>query len=294
MNRKYHATIGLTVVIALIFVIRALLFLHPSPGDGKTKLHVRFQNVDKIAPGSRVTFAGKPVGEVEKVQLMPQAFDERTNGSCYIYSYELLLAIDSSVKVYKSDEISVKTAGLMGEHFIAIIPQPVPEGKDLQLIEPTDVVFANSSGSPEETFQKISSVALKADQTMEAMITLINRNQEGIYQTTEAIRQASQQLDILLTTLNNGRVGEKIATISDKAITCLDKIDALTTTMTGTAQSTGSLGKLITDPYLYDNFVECSQRTNQLIADINTYGILFHTNRDWQREMHHRSEEIIA
>ena len=48
MNRRYLAAIGLTVIVALALVIRALLFLHPSPGDAGREIHVRFQNVDKM------------------------------------------------------------------------------------------------------------------------------------------------------------------------------------------------------------------------------------------------------
>lgn len=294
MNRRYHIAIGLTVIIAILFVVRALLFLHPSPGDGATKLHVRFQNVDKISPGSRVTFAGKPVGEVDQVQLLQEVFDERTHDPRPLYSYEVLLSIDSSVKVYTSDEISVKTAGLMGEHFIAITPKPVPEGAKLQLIGPTDVVFAQPTGSAEETIQEIATVALKADETMDALSSLIKSNEVSIHETAEAIRKASLQLDLLLTTLNNGHIGEKVTAVADKSLVCLDKIDALTTSMGGGSKGEGTLAKLVEDPYLYDNLLECSQRTNQLIADINTYGVFFHTNRDWQREMHRRSEEMIA
>ncbi len=292
MNRRYLTAIGFTVVVALALVVRALVFLHPTPGDGARKLHVRFQNVDKIAAGSRVTFAGKPVGEVVRVTLLSESFDERSSRP--IYPYEVLLAIDSSVKVYQSDVISVQTAGLMGEHFISITPKSAPDGETLYLVGPTDIVFARASGSAEETLQEITSVAKKADQTMEAMISLINRNQEGIYQTTESIRQASLELQTLLSTLNQGRFGENLVEMSQKSIACLDKIDRVSSLVTTIAAGKGTFGKLMNDPHLYDSLLQCSVQTNQMIADINTYGVLFHTNRDWQRDMRRRADEMVA
>jgi phospholipid/cholesterol/gamma-HCH transport system substrate-binding protein len=296
MKRRSLIAIGLTVIAALVLVVRALVFLHPSPGNGETKLTVRFQDVDKIAPGTRVTFAGKPIGEVTSVRLLQESFDDRSTTSRAIYPYEVMLAIDSSVRVYTSDEISIKTAGLMGEHFVAIIPRAPHEGVELTLVNPTDVIFARSGGGAEETMQQIASVAEKADQTMEAMISLINRNQEGIYQTTEAIRASSRELELLLFTLNEGNFGQKLVAVSDKSLACLNKIEQVSQLAQRVVQGEGTLGKLATDPRLYYSFLEASARTNQLVTDINTYGVLFHTNRDWQREACRRSEQppIIA
>jgi phospholipid/cholesterol/gamma-HCH transport system substrate-binding protein len=276
MNRRYLATIGLTVVVAVSLVVRALVFLHPSPGDAGRKIHVRFQNVDKISPGTRVTFAGKPVGEVVQVQLLPEVFDVRAHDSRPIYSYEVTLAIDSAVRAYKSDEICVRSEGLMGERIIAISPKPGPEGDELHLIGPTDIAFATPSGSTEETLREITVFAQKAAVTI------------------DSLGQASEQLNTFLTTLNNGHFGEKLAIIGDKTISCLDTIDAVTAIIEGTVKGNGTLGKLMKDPSLYDNLLQCSLHTNQMITDINTYGVLFHTNRDWQRDMHRRADEIAA
>jgi phospholipid/cholesterol/gamma-HCH transport system substrate-binding protein len=276
MNRRYLATIGLTVIVALVLVVRALLFLHPSPGDGGTQIHVRFQNVDKISHGTRVTFAGKPVGEVISVQLLPEVFDSRFQDARPIYSYEVVLSIDSQVKVYKSDEICVRSEGLMGERVIAILPKQVPEGGELHLIGPHETVFATPSGTAEEMLHEITVVAQKADRTIDSLF------------------QASEQLNTLLCTLNSGHFGEKLTKITDKTITTLDSVDTLTSLLNEAIKGQGTLGKLMKDPSLYDSILECSYRSNQLVSDINTYGLLFHTNRDWQREMHRRDDETTA
>lgn len=291
MNRRFLIAIGLTVVVSLLFVVRALIFLHPSPGDGKTRLCVRFQDVDKITQGSRVTFAGRPVGEVVSVHLLQESFSGRSGSHRPIYPYEVILAIDSSVKVYTVDEIAIKTAGLMGEHFIAITPKPPDEGEELMLVQPTDVIFAYDVGSPEQTIQEITSVARKADLTMGALISVIERNQEGIYQTTEAIRKASSALETLLSTLNSGGFGQRLVEVGDKSGQCLDKIDRVSTVLETVINGEGSLGKMLRDSSLYDSVLQASLRTNTLISDIDSYGLLFHTNRDWQREMCRRSTE---
>jgi phospholipid/cholesterol/gamma-HCH transport system substrate-binding protein len=357
MKRRYLIAIGLMVVIALGLITRALIFLHPTPGDGAQMIRVRFQNVDKISPGTRVTFAGKPVGEVKRIDLLPDAF-HRTEATKKIFPYELLLAIDSSVIVYKSDEISVKTAGLMGERFIAITPRSSLMQNELHPVD-DDVIYASQSGNVEEAFSEISSVAQKADKTMEALIQLIQRNEEGIYQATRAVQDASNQLAILLKTLNTNQFGEHSTQLVDQLNSLMKKIDeeqlvaSLATTInhlksvsehldqpqtitccldnankglasfanaadsfhetsqafkkvaeevssmtkellpvvTTTGNGTSSLGKLMKDSRLYDTLLATSNVTHQLIKDIDTYGMLFHLNKDWQREKFLRDQK---
>lgn len=261
MKRQYLAAIGFMVILALALLTRALLFLHPTIGDESLLLHVRFQNVDKISAGTRVTFAGKPVGEVKKVELLPEAFAPRSKANELIYPYELKLALDSSVRIYKSDQISVKTVGLMGENFIAIIPRPVLNDADAKPVGPDDILYASQAGSVEETFGEISAVAKKADETMGILISLIEKNQEGIFKATESIYKATDQLETFLRTINTGN---------------------------------GSLSKLLKDPELYDELTSSAQKANALFSDIHAYGMLFHLNRDWQRETYRRQQEVLS
>ena len=258
MKRNYLAAIGLMVVLGFAFLTKALLFLHPTAGDEAFIFHVRFQNVDKIGAGTRVTFAGKPVGEVKRVDLLQEAFAPRTKANELIYPYELVIAIDSSVHLYKSDDISVKTAGLMGEHFIAIIPRPLPKDSERTPIDPKDVLYASQAGSVEETLGEISHVAKTADQTLETLLTLIERHEEGLFKTTEAIRKAAEQLEIFLRTINEGD---------------------------------GSLSKILKEHTLYDDLSSTVQNADQIFSDIHSYGLLFHLNREWQRELYRKKSE---
>ena len=90
--------IGIFVFAALAIVIFIMLFLHPNIGNEGKTLRVRFSDIDKITTGTRVTFAGKPVGEVLKIEEIDAG--ERIDHNGVIYVYELLLAIDTGVEVY--------------------------------------------------------------------------------------------------------------------------------------------------------------------------------------------------
>src|SRR5437762_3001518 len=114
-DRIKNLLIGIFVFTAVGVITFMLMFLHPYIGDEKQILHVLFADIDKVNIGTRVLFAGKNVGEVTDIQEVKEAVDERIEHFGDIYAYELTLAIDSSIKVYNSDKILLRTAGLLGE-----------------------------------------------------------------------------------------------------------------------------------------------------------------------------------
>ncbi len=104
--------IGIFVMRACGVIVWLILFLKPSVGDGKETLYVRFSTINQIDIGTRVLFAGRPVGEVVAIQ---EIYDARTNPSTdatrEIYLLSARPQVDSSVKVYDSDEVIVQTTG---------------------------------------------------------------------------------------------------------------------------------------------------------------------------------------
>jgi len=257
MKRNYLIAIGAMVVISIVLVTKALLFLNPTPGDEGQIIRARFRNIDKVSRGTRVTFAGKPVGKVVDIKLLPEAFDRRALCDLPIYPYELTLSIDSSVTIYKSDEIVMRTAGLMGEKFVAIIPQPAYELPALVPVTEDDVLLAAQPGTVEDTFSEISSVAEKAAKTLEKLGSFIKKNDDSFIQMMTSITQASDEFSHLFATLNTTGFGEKLGSLEDQLLLCTDRL-------------------------------------NTLLSDMSTYGWLFHLNRDWQRERHRREESPSA
>src|SRR5690349_15413627 len=134
-ERTKNMLIGIFVIVACALIIWIIMFLKPSVGDGKQILYVRFSDINKIPVGTRVIFAGKPVGEVVGIEAIPEA---RVKPSIdmigHLYYYQLELKLDSHIKVYDTDEITVQTSGLLGEKSIAIIPKMVPKGVVPQLL----------------------------------------------------------------------------------------------------------------------------------------------------------------
>ncbi len=272
MKRSHLISIGAMVIVALALVIRGLLFLHPQPGDGGTKIHVRFQNIDKISKGSKVTFAGKPVGEVENILIIQNAFDERPKDAETVYPYELVLSIDSSVRVYETDVITAKTSGLLGERFIAIIPQPA-RGQPLVPVSPGEVLYAYEPPSVEDTFKDISTITKKADSAFGSILNLIENNQNPIQQTTQALEDAAKGLKNIIHTAQESSLVSECASLAVEAKTFIHNIN----------HGNGTISQLINNPRLYNDASRCLQKTDFFIDSLSSYGLFFHTNPSWQR-----------
>lgn len=111
-----NVMVAFLVLAASLIATFLILFLHPILGNEQRVLTVRFNNIDKILVGSRVTFAGKPVGEVYSITDLTEVVKEKISHDGIIYPYELVLKVDSSVNVFNIDDIAIVTSGLLGKN----------------------------------------------------------------------------------------------------------------------------------------------------------------------------------
>lgn len=180
-----NIAIGSLVALALGLILWVLLFLHPSFGDGNFRLHVRFSDIEKINIGTRVTYAGRAVGQVVQITQVPEEERTASVNPEAIYIYDLTLAIDSHIPLYDSDEITVGTSGLMGERFISVIPRR-PKNHKATPIAFNEVIYSTKAPSMDDAFaqvgkvtESIASAARQFEQTMAQAHELIAKVAEG-------------------------------------------------------------------------------------------------------------------
>lgn len=202
--------IGLFVLCAIGIVVFMLLFLHPTVGDNAKTLRVRFTDIDKVNVGTRVTFAGRPVGEVVSIEEVADARAGRLNQLGDVYVYELVLKVDSGVSVYNTDEIILRTSGLLGERNVEISPEPLKPGQKLEIIE-DQIIYAAQPGSVETTLKQFEVLSKKADLVLDDLhdilanfkkqeiVEKISHSAQNIVEITDALNQP----DIWKKTLNN-------------------------------------------------------------------------------------------
>jgi phospholipid/cholesterol/gamma-HCH transport system substrate-binding protein len=308
-NYTKNMLIGVFIIAACSLLVGIVMFLKPKVGDEKKTLYIRFANINKINIGTRVTYAGKPVGEVVAIEEIHEARKQPIDSLGRFYFYQLTLKVDSSVVVYNTDEISLQTSGLLGEKSVAIVPKRPPPGITPKLIS-NQPIYASSVDPIENAFIQLSDVANKMEDTLDEVTKWIKTNGDSVACAVQNFSNALHQADITLTKVNQTELIDEISTTASNLRATTTKIHDILCQMDqdGTftnvssmmkhlkkssgsielvtqelADGKGTLGKLLKFDDLYLNFNAVMSKIDTLMNDINHYGLLFHNNKSWQR-----------
>ena len=251
-DKAKNILIGLFLITAVTIAVAMILFLEPKIGDGKKTLLVRFSNIAGIVVGTRVTFAGKPVGEVLHIHELPEARTE-PDETGRLYFYELILKTDSCVEVYNTDEIAIRSTGLMGEKSVAILPKSGPSAKLI-----TDhLIYANSIDPLENTFNQVTKTASRLEEIVTHLDTWFQTN--------------SNDLGNGIQNLNHVLVHANEALISIEQIAKNLSIGS------------GTIGRFLANDDFYLRLSSTLSKAETMMNDINHYGLLFQYDKHWQR-----------
>lgn len=301
-NEMKSVMIGLFVIAACVLIIFILMFLHPSVGDNAKTLKVRFPDIDKVNIGTRVTFAGKPVGEVIEINEVEDARKTRIGYKGDVYIYELVLKVDSGVRVYNTDDISVRTSGLLGEKNIAIDPQAAIPGEKIYRVD-DQVLYATQVGSVEGTLKDFSALTKKIEKALdgvidmfdnikkEKLVSYVGETAKNLSEITGALNKPEQWASTLT---NVSKLSDRVNTswdTVDKSIHEFHSSSVNLRDLTGQGkdlvasigEGKGTLGHLIAGDDLYLRLASVLSKGETVMDDVNQYGFLFHLNKRWQR-----------
>lgn len=307
VDQAKNVIIGMFVAAALAIIVFIILFLHPSTGDEGQVLYVRFADVDKINVGTRVTLAGKTIGEVVEIREVERGRDGPSDEYGHIYVYELKLLIDSHVKVYSTDQISARTSGLLGEKSVAILPIALKPGEVPRLVTKKDVLYAAEAGSVEDTMKEFKEVADKFDVALDNISMTLEdlRREEVIKKVADTMQNLSEITAALnkpeelsstvanfeeFTSLLATRLPESWDTI-DEILTAFNSSAENVHKITSTANNIvfkmgkgeGSLGKIVVTDDLYLRLTALLNKGETVLNDMNHYGLMYHLDKGWQR-----------
>jgi phospholipid/cholesterol/gamma-HCH transport system substrate-binding protein len=303
--------IGLFVIATCAVIIWLILFLKPSVGDGKETVYVRFSNINQINVGTRVLFAGKAVGEVVEIQDIYDARQKPLSDVLgEIYYYQLVLKIDSSVKVYDTDTVTVQTSGLLGEKSIAIVPKIPPKGVIPQLVS-NQPIYAQSVDPIEHAFTELSNLSQEMKKTFNFASSWIQKNGPALGDTVRSFGATMEEIKITVNNINQKKLVDDIQTsitqftatalaiensvkelqasqafanagiMIDNLKTASKNVNVITTNI---VEGKGSIGRLLTGDDFYLHLSGVLSKADTMMNDINHYGILFHLNKGWQRQ----------
>lgn len=301
--------IGIFVLTALCIIVFMLLFLHPSVGDNAKTLHVRFTDVDKVNLGTRVTFAGRPVGEVVSIQELPDVHTGRLSRNGDVYAYELVLKVDSGVDVFNTDSIMLRTSGLLGERNIEINPRPAKPGEQLKNVD-NEILYAEQVASIEDTMKQFLEISKKIDTVLDdfhnfmkevkerEIVDKIAHTAQNVVDITDALNQPDKYKHIINNILNLTDLMNKswptvdsslqnIHHLTERALTSWDTIDKtlqdIHSIVAYTKEGKGTVGQLLIGNDIYLRLKSMFHKGETVMDDINSYGILFQLDKRWQR-----------
>ncbi len=313
--------IGVFVIAVSAVIVWLVMFLKPSVGDGRETLYVRFATINQINVGTRVLFAGRPVGEVVDIQQIQDARKKPiTDSEGEIYYYQLVLKVDSCVKVYDTDEVTVQTTGLLGEKSIAIIPKIPPPGVTPKLIT-NQPIYATSIDPIEHAFNQLSSLSDAMKKTFNEVSCWIQDNGDDMGNTIRSFGKAADEVQVAVHSLNEQDIAPDIKTAVntftdtlDDMRDCIHQLQAgnvfvnagivmknfktasnnIKMITTDIANGKGTIGRLIHSDDLYMHVSSILSKVDTLMFDVNHYGLLFHLNKTWQRENAERITTLNA
>ncbi|MBS0630167.1 MAG: MCE family protein [Verrucomicrobia bacterium] len=275
--------VGIFILCAISVFVATIMFLRPSVGDGKQIIYVCFSDIGSIREGTRVLFAGRPIGEVVEINQIPDARERPTDGLGRIYSYQLTLHIDSKIKVYNTDEIAMQTSGLLGEKSIGITPKSPPHGVTPKLI--TDQpIYADSVDIIQNALIEFSELSASMDDTFKGISSWLKGNGEALATTIKAAGNALDQAHIAMAQLNENGTFQNVGSI-------MESLKEVSHTI---SKGDGTLGKVLVGDELYLQANAILSKADSLMNDVNHYGVLFHLNKQWQRTRLQKVSQLNA
>jgi phospholipid/cholesterol/gamma-HCH transport system substrate-binding protein len=231
--------------------------------------------------------------------------------------YELTLKIDSSVDVYNTDDVAIKTTGLMGEKSIAILPKASLTDQPSYMIT-NQTLYANSTDALENTFNQVAKAATRLDKAVGRLDTWFAANQDFVSSAIRSFDGAMGGVDGLLGLVDAEKlvpaVRESVGLLNDnmqsirlsleddqllhKFASLTDSLDTATTAFNhdgaaalrnlhqisrDIASGSGTMGRLIVGDDFYLRLASLMNKGEALMNDVNHYGLLFQYNKQWQK-----------
>jgi len=255
---------SLKIGLLLTAVIVILMWASLSGGgtsifESKGKFVCYFRNVEGLVAGSPIWMSGVEVGNVKSVQFVNLDSLRQVKVVCRVKR-------DVWSRLTSSARVQLGTIGFLGDKYIEIIPSMEPGTP----IEEMDVIKTSDAGSASRVFKAGEHAINDAKGIVLRLDTLLARMNAGegtlgkmatddrMYNETVVLLS---KLTVLTTELqkNQGAITSSIEKTSNSVESLSRKVD----------ENTGTIGRLVNDPQLYDNLVMSTAKLDTILQKMN-------------------------
>ncbi len=299
-SRSIEVRVGIFVLVSLVVVAGLIIrFGNYTRGlDDTYEITVVFPNVGGIVREAKVLYAGIPVGKVKQIQL--QEADR--------LQVHVVLQLYEGVVIREDAQFVINQSGLLGDRYIDVIPgtvaaAPIRPGQHVQGATSVDLseairhvveVLKAAAGTIErvdraikridetvlsqQTLGHVSGAMANLDSASTNAVALLGElrqvvadNRASIATALANLQQASSNL-----TTSTQRLDDIVAANQDEVALVVSNLVASTERVEGVLarldSGEGTVGKLITDPTLYDEVV-------RLVQNWRKFGLLYKEGR---------------
>jgi len=274
--------VGLFVLVGM-FILLVGIFYVTGVGilQSKYQLVTYLPEVDGLNTGAPVRLDGVEVGNVDGIEMNPQAAGDRARNIRVV----MRINTDFENQIRKDSTATLVTEGLLGNRYVKITRGFTGEQIPAQG-EVTGIAESNITQIVDRGLELMANLDTLTD-TVNAIITRVQRGEGtlGKFLTDESVYNRANSIvaraDQVMASLQSGEgtLGKLI--YDDSMYKKVDSVAARADTIMADVQAQkGTLGKFIYDPALYDNAKGFIERGNAMMSKVEkgegTLGKLVH------------------
>lgn len=253
-SMKTQVKVGVFLLISLIVVLLSIFMIggDKSLFTGRIRVHAHFDSVQGLAEGSVVSLSGVTIGNVEKINFIP---DQN--------KLDVVMIIDKSFasRITEGSQVEIRTQGALGDKYIFVMPgdtkgKPIADGELIPVAESVDF---------------LGMIAARGKET-EKVFDIINE----LYRMTKSINgdgrldrvmgnMAAASADLRAVTADARKVTAGLADINTAKLK--DSVNRVDNIVSKIDRGEGTLGALINDRSLHEqlrSFLGASPRRQHL------------------------------
>ncbi|MCS7063416.1 MAG: MlaD family protein [Methylacidiphilales bacterium] len=252
-NPTLERSVGFFILIGLI-AIGWLIIQFGRLGETYQQSYiitVEFPNASGLLKGSQVMMAGALIGRVLNT---PQPIKDGA-------AIQVIMRIRKDVKIRRNAKFLIGSMGMLGDRFVDVQPQPVPEGEEVDFIRDGDTIISGGrtsdlsdlTNAAKPLIERLNDIAKRLDSITTKLDTSILTEQS-----TKDLRESFAHLKSLLANTDK-TIQEAQSLIRDAR------------------QQKGALSKLIYDESLANDLAA-------FVANLRRKGILFYSDESGRSE----------
>lgn len=280
-------TVGASIILAIVIVIFGYIYLREIPvRQSGFEINILFDNVTGLEVGDHISVAGLRVGRVQKLLLQDQNVNAR-------------VWLDGSIHFPKDSHAAIKSIGMIGEKYIALILGSSPEGLAENDNIPGTYIddLADAGGAANELISQTNSLLGKINTVMDSLlereahldISRTIKNTERLTGNLDRtlsrnmgrLENTVANLDSLLSSLNStwqrnekklDSTFQHIANGTERLPEVMAKLDSVLATtqhlLLSIEQQQGAVGKALFQDDLYVRANDALEKINTIIDEI--------------------------